>query len=233
MFDTHRSTCASRACALFALLAVLALPYLAEANAEQPAAQKARPVNSRPVDVNSASPKTLESLPGVGPVLAQRIIEGRPYRNFADLERVKGLGPSKIAALKNAVTFGETQGPPRSTPGAMPVVQSGSSNAAPPPKIIQGSPGPNISLSDPLPRQPTASHTNSVSRLAKGEKINLNVATAEQLERLPGIGPAKARAILDYRTRNGDFKTIESIQQVKGIKAGSFARIQHLIKVTD
>ena len=63
--------------------------------------------------------------------------------------------------------------------------------------------------------------------------ININKATAEELDRLPGIGPAKAKAIIDYRNANGDFKTNEDIQKVKGIKAGEFSKIRDYIRLTD
>jgi competence protein ComEA len=49
-------------------------------------------------------------------------------------------------------------------------------------------------------------------------KININTATAEQIELLPGIGAAKAKAIVDYRSTNGNFKKIEDLQNIKGIK---------------
>ncbi|KAF7598093.1 MAG: competence protein ComE [Candidatus Dactylopiibacterium carminicum] len=47
--------------------------------------------------------------------------------------------------------------------------------------------------------------------------VNINTATQEQLEALPDIGPAKARAILDYRKANGAFKRIDDLKNVKGI----------------
>lgn len=58
------------------------------------------------------------------------------------------------------------------------------------------------------------------------EKINLNTATAEQLQSLPGIGPAIAKGIVDYRTKSGKFKTIEEIINVKGIGEKKFQKIK-------
>ncbi|WOE30420.1 MULTISPECIES: ComEA family DNA-binding protein [unclassified Acinetobacter] len=55
-------------------------------------------------------------------------------------------------------------------------------------------------------------------------KIQLNSASAEQLQQLSGIGAKKAQAIIDYRNKNGKFKSIEEIQQVKGIGAGLFEK---------
>src|SRR5688572_29743309 len=62
--------------------------------------------------------------------------------------------------------------------------------------------------------------------------VNINTASKEDLEALPGIGPVKAQAIIDYRTANGRFKTIEDIMKVKGIKDGEFAKIKGDIAVT-
>ena len=51
--------------------------------------------------------------------------------------------------------------------------------------------------------------------------VNINTATKEQLDALPGIGPVKSQAIIDYRNANGPFKTPEDIMKVKGIKEGA------------
>lgn len=62
-------------------------------------------------------------------------------------------------------------------------------------------------------------------------KINLNTADISQLESLPGIGPALAQRIVDYRTAHGHFERIEDITGVSGIGPSTFAQIQDLITV--
>lgn len=52
--------------------------------------------------------------------------------------------------------------------------------------------------------------------------VNVNTATPEQLDEIKGIGPAKAKAIVDYRTKNGPFKTVDDVGNVPGIGHGPF-----------
>lgn len=61
--------------------------------------------------------------------------------------------------------------------------------------------------------------------------VNINTATAEQLQTLPGIGQAKANAIVAYRENNGNFSSIEDLRKVPGIKEGVFGQVQSLICV--
>lgn len=54
----------------------------------------------RPVNVNTATAKELAAVKGIGPTLAQRIVEARPYERLDDLERVKGIGPKRLANVR-------------------------------------------------------------------------------------------------------------------------------------
>ncbi len=63
------------------------------------------------------------------------------------------------------------------------------------------------------------------------QKIDLNTATAEQLESVSGIGPVKAQAILRYREEYGGFSCLEELMEVSGIGEATFAKIRDSFKV--
>jgi competence protein ComEA len=192
---------------------------------------------SGPVDVNSADEKTLETLPGIGPSLAGKIIAGRPYHNLEDLGKVKGLSKSKLDAIKTEVTFGpattasgETKKTAKKEKPAKSAKSTETAESKPAPPAGSSTATGETGRGQAAPLSPTG---HASGRIAPGEKININTASAEELDRLPGIGPSRAQAILDYRKQNGDFKTIEDIEKVKGIKSGEFSKLKDYIKVGD
>lgn len=62
-------------------------------------------------------------------------------------------------------------------------------------------------------------------------KVNINTATVEELITLPGIGHAKAKAIVDYREKNGDFGAIDGLLSVDGIGSGVFQKLKEYVTV--
>lgn len=62
-------------------------------------------------------------------------------------------------------------------------------------------------------------------------QININSASLEQLDTLPGIGPAYAQRIIDYRDTNGGFKSIEEIKNIKGIGEKTFDKFKDSITI--
>lgn len=59
--------------------------------------------------------------------------------------------------------------------------------------------------------------------------VNLNSASSEELERLPGVGPAKAAAILALRQRMGRFQRVEDVLRVRGIGRATFRRLRPML----
>lgn len=63
------------------------------------------------------------------------------------------------------------------------------------------------------------------------EPVNINTATATQLETLPGIGARTAARIVEYRQKNGPFKKAEDLMNVRGVGEKSFLRIKAMVTV--
>jgi competence protein ComEA len=62
--------------------------------------------------------------------------------------------------------------------------------------------------------------------------VNLNTASKDELVALPGIGPSKAQAILDYRNQHGPFRAVDDVRKVKGIGEKLFLQIKPELTVT-
>jgi competence protein ComEA len=75
--------------------------------------------------------------------------------------------------------------------------------------------------------------TNPALSNERKATVNLNTATAAELETLPGIGPATADKILKHRRENGGFNEIEELMQISGIKEAKFNEIKPYVSVTD
>lgn len=133
------------------------------------------------IDINNAPRETIETLPGVGPKLAQEIIAGRPYKTIDELDRVKGIGPKKLAQIRPRVLI-------------LPM------------------------RADTVHDQPK---TNAIVH------VNINTATQADLEKLPGIGPKRAEAIIAARP----FQKPEDLLRVPGIKRAQFDKIKDQITV--
>jgi competence protein ComEA len=68
---------------------------------------------------------------------------------------------------------------------------------------------------------------------APSAPVNLNTATQAQIETLPGIGPKVAQRIIEYRQKNGQFKKIEDLMNVKGVGEKSFLKLKPYLTVTE
>jgi competence ComEA-like helix-hairpin-helix protein len=156
------------------------------------------------IDVDRAPVEELARLPRVGPGLAGRIVADReehgPFGSLEGLDRVSGIGPTLLAAIRPHAAF---SGQPWDPTWARPARDTGGSPLLGPP--------------DPRP----ASRLSAVSsgRLpALPPAVRLNTASEAELDQLPGIGPALARAIVAERTTHGPFGTLEDLRRVRGLK---------------
>ncbi|MFE1030710.1 helix-hairpin-helix domain-containing protein [Streptomyces sp. NPDC058807] len=70
----------------------------------------------------------------------------------------------------------------------------------------------------------------AVGPAAPTAPVSLNTATADQLDTLPGVGPVLAQHIIDYRTRNGGFRSVDQLREVNGIGDHRFADLRNLVR---
>jgi competence protein ComEA len=175
------------------------------------------------VDLNKASEKELESLKGVGPATAKKIIENRPYKSVDELSKA-GVSAKTIQDLKPFVTVG------RAAPAAKPAKEKPAAKVAEKPdkadKPEKAKPA-KEKAKPAAAEKAKAPEKAAAPKLAPGQKVNINSATKEQLEALPEIGPVKAQAIIDGRP----YQKPEDIMKVKGIKEGTYGAIKDHITV--
>ena len=87
-----------------------------------------------------------------------------------------------------------------------------------------------------LPGAPSGGAGGSVGGGAGGGvapagKLDLNAASAQQLDALPGVGPVTAQRIVDWRTHNGRFARVDQLREVQGIGEHKFEQLRDLVTV--
>jgi competence protein ComEA len=162
-----------------------------------------------PVDPNTATVADMDRLPGVGRTTAERIVAARKggtrYRSVDDLAKVPGIGRAR--ARKLAITLGLDT-----------LSADGTS--------LNAERGVNVS---PAPRARSPTTLAETGAGAEG-RIDPNEATAEELEKLPGIGPSIALRIVAHRQQKGRFRTAEDLRSVKGIGPATLSRLRPYIR---
>jgi competence ComEA-like helix-hairpin-helix protein len=191
------------------------IQLLSALSAGSPVAQRdstmrqARPLEpGELIDVDKASVAELARLPRVGVALAKVIVADREARGaFASLEgldRVTGVGPGLLRSLGPHLTF---SGAP------------GSESAARVSGAAVGTTFAHSPFGDAV----------SVRQGRQETVVNVNRATAVELEALPGIGPALARRIVADREAQGPFATVAALDRVSGIGPALLARLGRLV----
>lgn len=148
------------------LMACLAL-LLVTGSAASAASKKDR------VDLNTASMSELEALPGVGPAIAKRIVDNRPYSSVAGLSKA-GVPDGTLSKIRGMVTVSRAR-----------------SEAA------KAEPAARTASREPARSEPRSA--SAASAPSRGDKIDVNSASARELQSLPGVGPAIAQRIVENR----------------------------------
>ena len=158
----------------------------------------ARPLSlERPavLDLNDAESAELRQLPGVGPALAERIVDRRResggFGRLEELRDVHGIGPKTLERLRPWLGVGDEKASAAAAPTA----------AAAPKK------------SDTL-----------------AEPLDLNRASPEELQRLPGIGPKLAQRIVEARAK-APFKSVDELRRVGGIGPKTLEKLRPLVTI--
>jgi competence protein ComEA len=88
-----------------------------------------------------------------------------------------------------------------------------------------------VGVPAPAASEPGAADPAAATGSTPAGKVDLNAATVQQLDTLPGVGPVMAQRILDWRTHNGRFARVEQLRDIEGIGERRFAQLRELVTV--
>lgn len=184
---------------------------------------------------------TLSSAPGVQPVAAPQVAAtGSPMMSdgpaSTEVGKAKSSSASIVVSVVGLVASPGLVNLPEGSRvadaiaacgGALPGTDLNTINLA---RVL--SDGEQIPVGVPS-MPPNVGTAPDISAAGSGStaKVNINLATADDLDSLPGIGPVLAKRIVDFRTKNGKFKTVNDIGQVSGIGPAVLINIKDLVTV--
>jgi competence ComEA-like helix-hairpin-helix protein len=171
-----------------------------------------------PLDLNRATAQDLDALPGIGPALAQRIVDYRtahgPFKKIEDLLEVSGIGPQNLQRLKPYLGLGTPEAIAPPDWGA--AMTTGKSGSGTPIETQEGRrPGTKSGFQPKTP----------------GRIIDPNLSSQADLETLPGIGPVLAQRIIAYRRAHGPYKKIDDLRKVSGIGPKKLEKIKPYLAI--
>jgi competence ComEA-like helix-hairpin-helix protein len=173
----------------------------AAAGGEDEKAEAPKPTGAIKINEVTVEELVAFKISGLGQATAEGIIEYReangPFRSVEDLDKAPRVGEALLAKLEaQGLDFGDL--PPVAAADAP-----------------SGGAAPNATTAAPTAAAPSS-----------GAKININTATAAQLEELNGVGPSTAQKIVDYRKEHGPFKTVDELDNVSGIGPATIAKFR-------
>jgi competence ComEA-like helix-hairpin-helix protein len=165
------------------------------------AMRQARPLDPQErIDVDRANAQELARLPRVGPRLAKTILADREaqgaFGSLENLDRVAGIGPGLLKVIAPHVAF------------------SGAAE-----RVGRGAEAPQY-------HQPPCGETSAPPPHCLPAPLDVNTASLTELDALPGVGPSRAAAILQYREQHGRFASADDLARVPGIGPAAVARLR-------
>ena len=158
------------------------------------------------IDLDRAGIEEIARLPRVGPALARRIAARRDslgrVGGLPGLDLVPGIGPGLLAGIAPHVAFS----------GGAEIAPSGA---------VHGT----------SPRAPDGPPSGAAGGASATPAVNVNSASEKELTALPGIGPAKAKAIVEWRSAHGPFRAVEDLARVPGIGPALLARMASSVTI--
>jgi competence ComEA-like helix-hairpin-helix protein len=184
------------------------------------------------IAVNRADGDELRRLPGVGASLAGRIIAQRRkggFRTAADLTRVPGIGQRTAQELATHLDFSGAGawGPAPARPAG----RGGASLPAPASRYDSPARSGERAGVTASGYSPASGHVAGGAAADGTTAVDVNHASAAQLQTLHGIGPALARRIIAYRDSAGPFRTVDDLTAVPGIGPATLKRIRGRVRV--
>ncbi len=158
-------------------------------------------LNQHQWDPNKASRAELELIPGIGPTLAQNILDARKTQHFKsieDLGKIKGFGPQRLGLMGPWLQFPEEK---------------------------------KEAKQQPFIDQNRLSDTKDIdAKTGSAKKLDPNLASAEDLQNIPGIGPKMAKKIIDERLKK-KFESVEDLIRVQGIGPKNIEKLRPFLSV--
>lgn len=180
------------------------------------------------VNLNTASVQQIAAMPEVGDVAAALIVTERARSGtleFDVVRQIAGLKKKTLESLAQHASFGTWDDPGRMTPPPGLEALEQKPQARRRPVVARGrAPAP----ASPPPVVVRRERAESAAGPAEG-RVAINRATAEELQRLPGVGPALAQRILAHRQQHGPFRTLADLDAVSGIGPALLSRIGPLV----
>lgn len=160
-----------------------------------------------PLDLNAADRTELLQIPGVGPGMADAILAHRDtfgsFQSIDELDSVRGIGARTLDKLRPWLTVDARAVPKQAEPKVETLVR---------PPLPPLPPPPQLSVVQP-------------KKLEPGKQIDINTATAEELQQLPAIGPKLAERMIAERTKQ-PFESVEDLRRVSGIGVKTLEKLR-------